>query len=220
MRDITELKNTLENKRGNTVLLVGNGNNLHLTPPEDFKNYVTIGMNTIHLYDGWTPDYYLTVDRRVFREFGDAINKKMKGVTKVLPYPRLRQWHTDHILWYRPKPGLIWQPGRYALWQDDIGQGNVTYSNAMHIAIKLAYYMGAKTILIIGMEHEPKKANRHFWGNDHGMSHAQNTKNWFAGYKILADELEKRDVELLNISPETFVSEDIIKQNDFKKYLK
>lgn len=90
----------------------------------------------------------------------------------------------------------------------------------MHVAIKLAYFMGAKKILIIGMEHKPHEANAHFWGDDSGMSIDQPTKGWQQGYKALCEGLEKHGVKMLNISQETFVSNDVIPTDDWKKYTK
>ena len=214
---ISELK---DKHKGKTILIVGNGKNVHLTPPEKFKKMPAIAMNTIHLYKGWKPDYYVAVDKNVLRDYSEGVNKKLKGVPKVLPYPRLQNWHDKDVYWFKQAQGRLWSVGEAGLWQDDIGENPITYANSMHIAIKLAYYLGAKKILIIGMEHEPREADVHFWGKDAGMSRDQNIKNWLAGYKVLAQELKKRKVTLLNISKETHVSCDIIEDDDYKKYVK
>ncbi|RUM43012.1 MAG: hypothetical protein DSY80_06285 [Desulfocapsa sp.] len=214
--NISKFHNAHKNK---TILLVGNGANLHLTPPEMF-DMPSIGMNTIHLYRGWMPDYYVTVDRRVYREFGEAINKKYAKVIKFVPAPRLAKWTGENVYHFRHYQGLLYPKNRRSLWQDDISTEPIIYGNVMHVAIKLAYFMGAKKILIIGMEHKPHKSNAHFWGDDRGMSADQVTKDWQAGYKILANELKKRKVKLLNISEKTFVAENIIPKDNWEKYVK
>jgi len=205
--------------KGKTILLVGNGSNLHLTPPDKF-DMPSIGMNTIHLYKGWSPDYFVTVDRRVHREFGKEIEKKFVDIPKFLPSPRLLKWTGENFYYFRHSQGLLWPKNKRGMWQDDIEAQPVIYGNVMHVAIKFAYFMGAKKIIIIGMEHEPHKSNAHFWGDDSGMSVDQYTKDWQDGYKILADELKKRKVKLLNISQETFVSDSIIPIDDWKKFTK
>ncbi len=215
MIGISQFKNV---HKGNTILLIGNGANLHLTPPERF-NLPSIGMNTIHLYDGWTPDYYVTVDRRVYREFGAAIEEKFSDIPKFIPTPRLNKWTGENFYYFRHFQGLLWPKNRRNIWQDDISEQPIIYGNVMHVAIKLAYFMGAKKILIVGMEHKPHKSNAHFWGDDKGFSVDQPTKEWQDGYKILYDELAKRDVDLLNISQDTFVPDSIIPIDNWKKFI-
>lgn len=206
--------------KGKNILLVGNGANLELTPPEKF-DIPSIGMNTIHKYEGWSPDYYITVDRRVYREFGTDIEKKFIDIPKFIPTPRLQMWKGENFHYFKSgQGGLLWPGNRLKLWQDDISTGRMVYGNVMHVAVKLAYYMGASKILIVGMEHKPKKADIHFWGKDKGMKAGQPTKTWQEGYKILCEELDKRNVELLNISQETFVPDSIIPTDDWKKFSK
>ena len=214
---ISDFKNK---HKGKTILLVGNGSNLELTPPEKFS-FPSIGMNTIHLYEGWMPDYYVTVDRRVYREFGDDVYKKYHNIPKFVPAPRLNAWKGENFHRFRSgQGGLLWPKNGRGLWQDDIEKEVMIYGNVMHVAIKLAYFMGAKKILIIGMEHEPHKSNAKFWGDDKGMSVDQPTKGWQDGYKILADELKKRKVKLLNISQNTHVADDIIPTENWEKFIK
>jgi hypothetical protein len=205
--------------KGETILLVGNGENLKESPPEMF-NYPSIGMNTIHLYDGWIPDYYVTVDRRVRREFGAAIERKFGEIPKFIPSPRLLNWTGDNFYYFKNLQGRLYPKNGRAIWQDDIETSPVIYGNVMHVAMKLAYFMGAKQILIIGMEHEPHKSNAHFWGKDDGMSSDQPTKEWQQGYKEIRIALEERGVEMVNISPDTFVSDDIIPTDNWEKYAK
>ncbi|MBT6322560.1 MAG: hypothetical protein HOJ31_10290 [Anaerolineae bacterium] len=205
--------------KGKTILLVGNGSNLSLTPPENF-DFPTIGMNTIHLYEGWSPDYFVTVDRRVMREFGEAIEKKFRDIPKFVPAPRLNQWHGENFYRFKnANTGFLWPKNRRSLWQDDIENEAIIYGNVMHVAIKLAYYMGAKKIIIIGMEHEPHRSNAKFWGEDKGMSIDQPTKFWQEGYRILSEVLQSKGVELLNISQDTFVPDSIIKTASWKRFI-
>lgn len=203
--------------KGKTMLLVGNGENLHLTPPEQF-DYPSIGMNTIHLYDGWMPDYYLTVDRRVQNEFGKDIDEKFKDIPIFLPHPRLMRWTGQNKVYFKNMQGLLWPKNGLSLWQDDF-EKPLIYGNSMHVAIKLAYWMGAKTILVIGMEHKPHKSDRHFWGDDAGMSPDQPTADWIKGYKVLCDQLSERKVRLINVSQDTFVPADIIPQDSWENWL-
>jgi len=77
---------TFRNKHSGTCLLIGNAPNLLLTPPELF-DYPSFGMNTIHK-SSYTPSYYVTVDSRVRREFGEVMDI-YKDIPKFLPSPDL-----------------------------------------------------------------------------------------------------------------------------------
>lgn len=216
MTDISSFRNV---HAGETILLVGNGENLHLTPPEAF-DYPSIGMNTIHLYDGWTPDYYVAVDRRLMREFGEAVIEKFAGIPKFIPTPKLLRWRGPNFYRFRNRPGPLYSRRSGKIWQDDIGRAEVTWVNVMHVAIKLAYYMGAQTILIVGMQHKPANGQAHFWGGDAQGAIDPPLADIFDGYKQLSAELYRRGVQLINISQDTYVPEEIIPQDDWENWVR
>lgn len=205
--------------KGLTVLLVGNGENLHLTPPESF-DYPSIGMNTIHLYEGdWIPDYYVTVDRRVWHEFGEAVYKRFRNIPKFIPKPKLLRWRGEQFYRFSNRPGPLYPRRKDEnLWQDNIERSPVTWGNVMHVAIKLAYFMGAGTILIIGMQHKPHNARAHFWGTDEGMPKNAALADIFKGYKQLTAGLHARGVDIFNISKDTYVPDDVIPQDDAENW--
>jgi hypothetical protein len=215
MKTISEFKDIHKNK---TMLLVGNGENLHLTPPEKF-DYPSIGMNTIHLYEGWKPTYYTTVDRRVYAEFGKDIGERLSDIPKFIPRPRLAKWKGDNFYYFKNLQGQLWPKNRGRLWQEEIDREPLIYANIMHVAIKIAYFMGASTILIIGTEHKPKSADSHFWGKDKKIPYDLPVNEWLNGYQLLSRELEKREVKLLNISQDTYVSDDVIKTDDWNNWI-
>ncbi len=214
--DINKFKNI---HKGETILLVGNGENLHLTPPEDF-DYPSIGMNTIHLYDRWMPDYYVAVDRRTMNEFGEAIYKKFENIPKFIPKPKLLRWRGKEFYRFKNRAGPLYRNGEN-LWQEDIEHAEITWRNVMHVAIKLAYFMGAKTILIIGMQHKPHNAMAHFWGDDEKMTpDSVPINNIFKGYKQLVDGLHAHKVKIFNISEDTYVPENVIPRDKAKNWMK
>jgi len=87
-RDIAQFRNI---HAGETCLLVGNGLNLHLTPPRWF-DYPSFGMNTIHKYESWKPDYYAAVDVRMMQEYGSVVAEKFADIPKFVPSPNLDKW--------------------------------------------------------------------------------------------------------------------------------
>jgi hypothetical protein len=199
---------------GETCLLVGNGNNLHSTPPAWF-DYPSFGMNTIHLYEGWKPTYYCAVDQRVHREFGKAINEKYGDIPKFIPRPNLDAWQGDKFYRFLHRPGELMIGGRNAGQKESLTTHGISYWNVMHVAIQVAWYMGFTTMLMIGVEHKPFKAQVHFWGTDHGMPATQDTESWFEGYKVLS---RQADFELINISQDTHCPEDVLRRGDWREW--
>lgn len=210
--------------KGEVILFVGNGENLGLTPPENF-DYPSIGVNEIHLYSeiykrDWRPTYYTTVDRKNMREFGDKIAKEFVDIPKFIPTPRMDKWQGENFYRFKNNTGgLLWPKCKRELWQNDIIREPMIYGNISHVGIKLAYFMGAKMILIIGMQHQPHKEDRHFYGINLAMSADQSTQGWFQGYKVLCEELEKRKVKLLNISENTYVPENVIPRDNWENWV-
>ena len=205
-----ELKHFYNLHEGETILLVGNGENLHLTPPARF-DCPSIGMNTIHKYVGWQPDYYITVDHRVYREFGEEINEKYRDIPKFIPHPDLNVWQGENFYRFYHHAGEL-----------SLGDflGGITYANVMHAAMQLAYFMGASTILMIGIHHKPDASRAHFWGNDERIPEEPPLDRWLDGYKLLADAMARRGVKVLNISEDTHVPENILTRGDWRDYVK
>lgn len=199
-------------------MLVGSGANLKLTPPERF-GFPSIGTNTIHYYDGWKPTYYTAVDTIVMRNYGDEIDNIYSGIPCFIPTPNLDQWGGNNKFRFYHRPGPLWPRCQQSLWPSGLlTEQGITYSNISHVALQLLYYMGCKTILIIGMEHKRFKQQEHFWGCVQGDP-IHPPENWFEGYKILVEGLAENGVKVLNISENTHVPADIIPQDDWRNWL-
>lgn len=192
------------------ALLVGNGNNLHLTPPAWF-DYPSFGMNTIHLYEGWSPNFYTAVDNRVMREFGRTIAEKYRVIPKFIP-TGLQEWQGENFVVFNHLADDLkrgWKPERLP---------GITYHNCMHVAMQIAYWMGFTTLLMIGVKHEHAKGNEHFWGTDSGMPNLPPVEDWFNGYKVLVDGMAARGVRVINISAETCLPEEIIPRGNWQDW--
>lgn len=206
--------------KGKTLLIVGLGENLKLTPPEMF-DYPSISVNEIHLYKGWKPTYYTCVDRNNKRDYGEKIATDLADIPKFIPTPRMDKWKGKNFYRFRNMTGPLWPLNKAKMWQEKENMilDPMVYANITHVAIKLAYFMGAKNILIIGMQHRPHAQDRHFYGVNLGMSADQDVSAWFKGYKVLSDGLEKKGIKLLNISEDTYVPDEVIKTDDYKNWL-
>jgi hypothetical protein len=203
---------------GETALLVGNGENLRLTPPEWF-GYPAFGMNTIHLYEGWIPTYYTAVDNRVKREFGRAIVEKYADIPKFVPRPNLDDWKGENFYRFYHRPGPLYPSSRRAMnYKNIMAADGITYGNVMHVAMQLACWMGFPTILMIGVQHKPMKAQAHFWGCDHGMNAVPPVQQWLDGYAEIVRHAKADGIRILNISADTYVPEEILPRDEWQKW--
>jgi len=183
--------------KGETCLLVGNGPSLNDTPI--IGKYSSIGSNTI--MKGYKPTYYVAVDERVMREYGDAADNL--GVPIFVPQPDLDAWQGVYRFWHRPVP----------LWPSDFEDG-IDYECVMHAQMQLAYYMGFTRMLCIGMDHT-LASTQHFWGADEGMRGSPNALKMAEGYKELREGM---GVEMLNLSPYTELDDYYIPRDDWKNW--
>lgn len=217
MRELADFHNL---HAGETALVVGNGPNLRLTPPERF-GYPSFGMNTIHLYEGWKPTYYTTVDSRVMREFGKAILERFAEVPKFIPRPNLDNWQGPNFYRFYHRPGALFpRNGKPMRYDRLLSSDGISYGNVMHVALQLAAWMGFTTLLLIGVQHQPHKAQAHFWGCDHGMGANPPVTDWLAGYVELVAHMEEQGIRVINISEDTHVPESILPRGDWREWSK
>ena len=204
--------------KGETMLFVGLGKNQALTPLEQL-DYPSISVNSVHKHPTFKPDYYTCVDKSNWTDYGDVIATKFADIPKFIP-ERMAKWKGDNFFLFRGEIAKSWSNGEKPMWQEDISR-EITYENITHVALKLLYHMGAKNILIVGMEHKPNESHVHFWGVDeeHGTSEDY-VKRWFEGYREIAEGLKSKGVTVLNLSPETYVPEDVIPRDDWRNWIR
>lgn len=198
---------------GEACLLVGNGPNLSMTPPEWFR-YPSFGMNTIHRYEGWEPTYYTAVDSRVMNEFGRGIEERYAHIPKFIPRPNLDAWQGRNFYRFYHRPGdlLKGSPKRPELMDDGICYGNI-----MQVAMQIAAWMGFDTLLMIGVQHDQQKAQAHFWGWDDGM-HSPPVGQWLGEYEQIVGHFKAHGIRVLNISMDTCVPEEILPRDDWREW--
>ena len=200
---------------GETMLLVGNGPNLRETPPEYF-DYPSIGMNTIFFYDGWKPDYYIAVDAGMYEEYFHLVMKAYPDIPKFCPSD-LTVWKGDDLLYFKPNRTTVTVPGLPASSQRALVDG-LGFANSMTAAMNMAIHMGAKTLLLIGVEQKPGYGNLtpHFWGDDPQMPPGQTDEHWNNGY--IGIRRGNPGVRVLNISVNTYVPEDVLPRDDWRNW--
>ncbi len=145
-----KLKEFKDKYTGKRVILICNGPSIKETDLSLIKDEYTICLNRFYIYFdkiGFIPNFYVCMVDLVLEQFKDDIEK--------LPCIKFVNWrlhnffHSTQFL----KEGYSFNP----YFQEDItkpmhGGGTVTYTS-----LQLAYYMGFKEVVIIGMDHNFKE---------------------------------------------------------------
>lgn len=202
--------------KGETALLVGNGPNLHKTPPEWF-DYPSFGLNTIHKYKGWRPTYYCACDYSLFESYGAEVVEAFPDIPKFIPSPNLDCWTGPNFYRFYHRPGNIIVGGKLANQPHAFTVG-LGYQNVMHVAMQVAWYMGFTTLLMIGVEQKPRYGAlmEHFWGTDENTPASQTDEHWNVGYREIVSCMTK--VRVLNISEDTYVPADVLPRGDWREW--
>ncbi len=216
-----KLKDIHELHKGETCLIVGVGPNLTLTPPEWF-DYPSFGVNTIYRYEGWEPTYYVGVDDRLRIEDGEAILERYPHVPKFFPLPDWHDLKGENIIHFQHRQGSDLTYGYYDARHPEAlmpGMG-ITYFRIMDAVFQIAWHMGFKTMLMIGVQHKPNEGEdedrAHFWGVDEKAIADQPFDWWFKGYQHWAQTM--KGVSVLNISEDTYVPEDVLPRDDWRHW--
>lgn len=202
--------------RGETCLIVGVGGNLKLTPPESF-DYPSFGVNTIYKYKGWKPTYFVGVDDRLYREDGKAISEKYKDIPKFIPYPDRDAWQGENFYRFYHRAGDLIIGGQSPNRPNGLTNPGLGYRKIMDAVLQIAWYMGFTTMLMIGIQHKMTDQQSHFWGADVKSIPEKDLHYWFDGYAEITRAMGQR-VRVLNISEDTYVPEEIIQRDDWRKY--
>jgi hypothetical protein len=121
----------------------------------------------------------------------------------VGPSPRIAGVQGTEGVAELPRPLRCRLPTRTGADGFDPEPGTVRHgSNSGHQAVHLAAQLGAKTIIIVGMDFTDKDfARDHWFGRHQGrMDMCSDTETWRKHFRVLTDALEARGVTVLNAS--------------------
>jgi len=202
--------------RGETCLIVAVGPNLDLTPPEKF-NYPSFSCNSIFKREGWKPTYYVGVDERLKLEEGENIKTLLKDVKTFVPSPDWDDWNMNgrNVWRFKHREGPIYIGGQLPTQVKALSVTGIAYRRILGAVFQIAYFMGFKTMLCIGIQHKPGAEREHFWGYDEGVVAEQPLIHWFEEYRQWSNFGKAK---VLNISEDTYVPENIIPRDDWMKW--
>lgn len=191
--------------RGETGLIIGNGPSLRDVPLEFLNKYPSFGTNRIYLKDGFTPTYYCSVNPLVISQFAEDIAKI--DAPKFLP----ASYCFDDTCLPLNSSGMVLFSQDASAW---IYEGHtVTY-----VCMQIAYYMGFRDILLVGVDHSfkyegaPNQENV-LEGNDPNHFHPDYFKgrSWNNpdlvrsehAYKLARAMYEAHQRRIINLTPGT-----------------
>ncbi|MCH7611709.1 MAG: hypothetical protein IIB10_13615, partial [Chloroflexi bacterium] len=168
--------------KGETCVIIGNGPSLKDVPLDFLKAYPTFGLNRINLMDDFEPYYHVAVNPLVLEQFGEEILEAYKG--KVRRFFLRQDWITK-IQGLNMQPSVI--PIRSLSNEKFYGDpraGLYEGHTVTYVAMQIAYWMGFKTVLLVGIDHSYQfggvpNEERIWKGNDPNHFHPE----YFKGKK-------------------------------------
>ena len=139
---------------GKRAFLIGNGPSLNKLDLTKLKNEITIGVNSIYLNEekmGFLPNHYVIEDRFVAEDRADEVNA-MKGPQK---------WFGNYLQYCLSGDDVNWinvrmrydQHKNFPFFSQDIARQAWTGGSVTYICMQLAYYLGVKTLYLVGFDH-------------------------------------------------------------------
>lgn len=205
--------------RGETAVIIGNGPSLNMTPPN--HKYITFGSNKIFRYP-FTPTYYCMVD---------------EAMMETCPLP---EDFKPKEMFIRAEAGIgnpIY-PVVANGFSTDITNFVVMGGTVTYAMMQIAFYMGIRNILLIGVDHHYPKTNQFAGhqiiaaGDDPDHFRTSDGKPYFDEGKIFnAPELEgttksyaaaqelfsKAGGKIINLTPGTKLN--VFEKGKFERYL-
>jgi len=134
---------------GQRCFIIGNGPSLRNTDLTLLKNEVTFGLNRIYMnFDamGYETTYHVTVNELVVEQCAAEIAR--------LKMPKFLGWHCRNLIDFTPNTTFLYTRGGLRSWfYTDLTEGCWEGSTVTFVAIQLAYYMGFKEVVLIGVDH-------------------------------------------------------------------
>jgi len=145
--------------KGETAIIIGNGNSLKSVPKELLNKYPSFGANLIHMLP-FQPVYFSCIATKYLTKFsGEIYNTAANADIAFISSFHLKDNIPDlQKLYSLETIQLIYKdtvtfPGEYFM----------TGSTVTYVNLKVAFFMGFETILIVGCDHNPEWT--HFYGN-------------------------------------------------------
>ena len=147
--------------RGERCFLMANGPSLGTMDLRPLRKEVTFGLNRIYLiFDklGFTPTYYGASNELIIEQFQHDI--------RGLRMQKFLGWHRRHLFQDdvgQPPPNTCYLRDRLALsdeFSPDVTNGITSGGTVTYHMLQLAYFMGFREVVLIGLDHSFKENGR------------------------------------------------------------
>lgn len=147
-RSVQALREYKDRHRGERCFILGNGPSLNRTDLSLLRGEKTFGTNRVYLIPKeaqYSPTYYTAVNKLVIEQCAKEIIQYVK-CPKFISYDA-RQWLKDNleIIYMLSRDG----PKFYR----DVSRGVWQGATVTYVCMQLAYYMGFKQVILIGVDH-------------------------------------------------------------------
>lgn len=136
--------------KGERCVVVANGPSLKKTNLSLIANEYTFGLNRIYLSFSNTifrPTYYVTVNELILEQFSDEIMNL--NMPKFLNWNRRSYYDVQNPKIHFIKSKMVFKD----FFQYDITKPMVVGATVTFVALQLAYYMGFREVILIGLDH-------------------------------------------------------------------
>jgi hypothetical protein len=145
---IRKLNALCDSHKGDRCVIVGNGPSLQNTNLKKLSGIFTFGMNRFYMAFkdlGFTTSCFLTVN--------DLVIEQCANDLRALPIPTFISWRSRK--WVQPAANLTYLYTSYILPQFNKNAAGRLWEGATvtYVAMQLAYYMGFKQVILIGVDH-------------------------------------------------------------------
>lgn len=129
--------------------ILGNGPSLNQTDLKRLKGRVSFGLNRIYLLFpkmGFETTYWVGINTLVIEQTAAEI--------RALSMPKFATWRARH--WLSRDPGVVFLDTDYTppeTFSSDARSRIFEGSTVTYVALQLAYYMGFKEVVLVGVDH-------------------------------------------------------------------
>lgn len=200
---------------GETAIIIGNGSSLINVPKKLLNKYTSFGSNRIHCPPvSFQPTYFSSIDTKYLTKYAHEMYDAAKNAEIAFlsmfhilyPNPDLQKLYALNNVQLLDRetvmfPGEIWYTGK-----------TVTY-----VALKIAYFMGFETTLLVGCDHEEEY--QHFYGKHYDVLPSSEVLGCMRYHYYLADVIYKEDNrKIINLSPNSMLDE-VLERGRIEDYL-
>jgi hypothetical protein len=147
----TRLERFRGKHEGERCFIVANGPSLLLTDLRLLEGEITFGLNRIYLMfqrSTFRPSYYAAVNALVLEQFSEDI--------RGLDMPKFLNWNR-RALYLPADPATMFLKSKVVIrdsFQGDLTRPLVVGGTVTFVALQIAYYMGFKTVILVGLDHK------------------------------------------------------------------